>query len=316
MSIFDTFWQRQKKFRGDVPDVYSYTEFPPPLRVQIVHIATEVLGSRDEYRDQYGSAGTNVRNAYGLIVDILRKEFGVFSLPPTRSGGYEDKQKELFDFILNEEDVDKVLSAVELVCRLLEILVSKRDYRYDDNSQANSEAAISEINTRMKAAGVGYEYDGEIIRIDTELVHAEAVKPALRLLREKRYAGAEEEFRKAFEHYRKGNTKEALTDALKSIESTMKVICHQRGWTVQPTGTAKALIDVCLENGLIPIFWQNHFSSLRSMLESSVPTARNKTSGHGQGVTIHQVPEYLAGYVLHMTASTIVFLVKAEQALP
>ncbi len=96
----------------------------------------------------------------------------------------------------------------------------------------------------------------------------------------------------------------------------MKVICHKRGWTVQPTGTAKALIDVCLENGLIPIFWQNHFSSLRSMLESSVPTARNKTSGHGQGVTIHQVPEYLAGYVLHMTASTIVFLVKAEQALP
>ncbi len=176
MSIFDTFWQRQKKLRGDVPDVYSYTEFPPPLRVQIVHIATEVLGSRDEYRDQYGSAGTNVRNAYGLIVDILRKEFGVFSLPPTRSGGYEDKQKELFDFILNEEDVDKVLSAVELVCRLLENLVSKRVYRYDDNSQANSEAAISEINTRMKAAGVGYEYDGEIIRIDTELVHAEAVK--------------------------------------------------------------------------------------------------------------------------------------------
>ena len=31
---------------------------------------------------------------------------------------------------------------------------------------------------------------------------------------------------------------------------------------------------------------------------------------------IQQVPDHLASYVLHMTASTIVFLVKAEQALP
>jgi hypothetical protein len=51
------------------------------------------------------------------------------------------------------------------------------------------------------------------------------------------------------------------------------------------------------------------------MLESSVPTARNKTSGHGQGAAIQIVPDHLAAYVLHMTASTIVFLVKADEAL-
>lgn len=60
----------------------------------------------------------------------------------------------------------------------------------------------------------------------------------------------------------------------------------------------------------------SHFTSLRSMLESSVPTARNQTGGDRQGVTIQPAPGYLASYVLHMTASIIVLLVKAEGALP
>ena len=54
----------------------------------------------------------------------------------------------------------------------------------------------------------------------------------------------------------------------------------------------------------------------RSMLESSVPTGRNKLSGHGQGSTPTTVPDYLVAYMLHMTASTIVFLAEAELSLP
>lgn len=315
MGIYNTFWQRQKKVRGEIPDVYSYDELPQPLRVQIVQIATDVVGSREEFTDSYSSAGRNVREAYDLIVNILRKEFGVFQLPPTKSN-HVDVQKELFDFILSEPDVDKALSAVELICRLIENFVSKAEYRYDNNSKEAAKDAIVEINERMKAAGIGYEYDGEIIRIDTEFVHTAAVKPALELLRDRRYAGAEQEFRSAFEHYRKGRTKEALTEALKAMESTMKVICDKRKWAFGDGASAKKLIDTCLKNELIPSYWQSHFASLRLLLESSVPTARNKNGAHGQGLEIQTVPEHLASYVLHMTASTIVFLVKAEQALP
>lgn len=306
-------WQRQKEIRGDVPDVYSYDQMPNPLRVQIVHIATEVLGSREEFSDPYSSGHGNVQEAYGLIVDTLRKEFGVFQLSPT-SSRHEDKQKELFEFVLMEQDVDKVLSAVELMCRLIENLVSKHDYRYDNNSEASAKGAIAEINARMKAAGLGYEYDGEIIRVDTELVHAEAVKPALELLREKRYAGPEQEFRAAYEHYRKGKNKEAVTEAAKAFESTMKVILAKRGWTHNATDPALKLIAALYEHKLIPDYWQNTLTGLRTLLESAIPTPRNKSSAHGQGVDLTTVPDHIAGYVLHMTASTIVFLVKAEQA--
>jgi hypothetical protein len=315
MSIFETFFHRQKKRRGDVPDVFTYDTLPENLRVQLVQVTMEILGGPDHYNDIYGVAD-NVRHAYKVVVQILRKEFGYFLLPHRTNKYDENYLNELVEFMMAEPDVDQVLSAVELVCRLIENRGSKFDYRGQRNAEGNAKEAIIEINQRLRAAGVGYEYDGEIIRIDSELVHVEAVKPALELLRDKRYSGAEQEFRSAYDHYRAGKTKEALTDALKAIESTMKVICNKRGWTFQPTDTAKGLIDVCLKNGLIPTYWQTHFSSLRSMLESSVPTARNKTSGHGQGVTIQQVPDHLASYVLHMTASTIVFLVKAEQALP
>ncbi|MFT8723081.1 MAG: hypothetical protein ABF443_00170 [Acetobacter malorum] len=136
------------------------------------------------------------------------------------------------------------MSAVELICRALEKLVSKYDYRYDNNSDANAKDAVAEINARMKAAGLGYEYDGELIRIDTELVHAEAVKPALELLREKEYAGPEQEFRDAYDHYRKGKNKEAITEAAKAFESTMKVILAKRGWNHKPTDPANKLIAV------------------------------------------------------------------------
>lgn len=315
MGIFSTFWQRQKVLKGDVPDVYSYDEMSGPLRVQIVHIATEVLGSREEFASSYSHAGRNVQQSYGIIVDILRKEFGVFQLPPA-SGRREDKQKELFDFILAEQDIDKVLSAVELICRLLENAVAKHDYRYDNNSESSAKDAISEINARMKAAGLGYEYDGELIRIDAELVHAKAVKPALELLRDKRYAGAEQEFRAAYEHYRKGRNKEAVTEAAKAFESTMKVILAKRGWSHNATDPTNKLLAALYEHKLIPDYWQNAMAGLRTLLESAIPTPRNKSSAHGQGVDLTKVPNHIAGYVLHMTASTIVFLVSAEQALP
>lgn len=314
MAIFDTFFQRQRKARGEVPDVFVYNSMPEPLRVQIVQIGTDVLGDGRHYNDDYG-AGPNVRGAYQTIVEILRKEIGVFKLP--HSDPYDKNLgAELWAFILAEEDVELVLSAVELVCRLIENLAAKPGYRRLDNAPEIAREAIEEINQRMKAHGVGYEYDGEIVRIDSELVHAEAVKPALQLLRDNSFSGAEHEFRSAYDHYRKGKNKEALTDALKAIESTIKVICTKRGWSFSPNDTVKKLIEVCFQEGLIPPYWQNHFGGLRAVLEGSVPTARNRTSGHGQGATVQEVPDYLASYVLHMTASTIVFLVQAEKALP
>jgi len=62
------------------------------------------------------------------------------------------------------------------------------------------------------------------------------------------------------------------------------------------------------EKGLVPPIWAQHFSGLRGMLESGVPTARNRLGGHGQGTDIVDVPKHFVAFAIHQTAAAIVFL--------
>lgn len=309
MAVFDLYSKRQKRIRGEVPDVYTYDELPKTLRVQIEYLIKQGLNPRG---DLYAG---RTHNTFSLIVSTLRKEYGVHRLAGNEYREI-DPDKELFQFFELEENIERCLDVVEISIRAVDKFTRSFDYcsyrRYDENA----DDVIEELNARFKENGVGYQFvDGEIIRIDSELVHKEAVKPAIRLLNTKDYAGPHEEFLSAYEHYRHGNNKEALNDCLKAFESTLKAICDKRGWTYKATDTAKALIDVCLSNGLIPLFWQQQMTSLRSLLESSIPTGRNKLSGHGQGAVPQEVPDYLTAYMLHMTASTLVFLTTAEKEL-
>ena len=97
----------------------------------------------------------------------------------------------------------------------------------------------------------------------------------------------------------------------------MKAICLKRGWKFDTNkDTASKLVDICFANGLIPTYWQTHFGGLRSVLESALPTPRNRSGGHGSGAAPNVVPVELARYVLHMTAATLLFLAEAENKLP
>ena len=310
MSIVDIFSKRQKRLRGEAPDVYSYDELPSSFRVQVVHIWRDALGGGDNYREG------QVERAYKIIVETLCREYGVFVLPHTRAGGRREYIDELVDFFLNETDVEHVLDALELSFRVIDRLTRSWDYLHRQSSDQVATAAIDELNSRLRETGIGYQYsDGEILRVDSEFVHAEVVKPALQLLNQKGFVGAQEEFLKAHEHYRKGNSKEALNESLKSLESLMKAICDRRGWHYSGNATAKTLVQVCFDKGLIPDYWQNSFGALRGLLEGGVPTGRNKLSAHGQGANRTDVPDYTAAYVLHMTAAAIVFLAEADAAL-
>lgn len=310
MTIIDLFSKRQKKLRGDLPDVYIYDNFPRELKTQIVHIWLDSLGREDQsYQGQ-------CLEAYSSIVNTLCREYGLFKLPGAKNYGERNYVEELANFFLNETSIELVLDVVELTFAVINKFTRSRNYLGRFNAGVIADAAIEELNGRFKEHGVGYQFiDDEIIRIDSELIHSEVVKPALRLLNTEIYAGAQQEFLKAHEHYRHGNAKEALSECLKSFESLMKSICDKRDWEYSGNATAKNLIQACLENELIPKFWQENFTSLRCLLESSIPTGRNKLGGHGQGRATISVPDHLVAYMLHMTASALVFLDEAEAAL-
>jgi hypothetical protein len=190
MSILDLFSKQQRRLRGQgPPDVYTYDSIPATLRVQIVHILMETLGGEGDFSDRFGTVQPPVW-AYQNIVKALCREYGVFKLP---HGDQNDGPlRQLVAFILQEKDCEKVLDAIQLSF----ILIDKRTrgFSYLSRSDASelADAAIEELNGRFKEHGVGYELQsGEIVRIDSQLVHQEVVRPALLLLSEPDFDGAQ-----------------------------------------------------------------------------------------------------------------------------
>lgn len=303
MAVLDIFSKRQKRLRDEVPEVYCYDKLPDELRVQIVQIFEEVTNLL--YTETSGWADMR---ACTDVVKVLRREYGVFRLAASE---FADERKDLFEFVLGEEQIERVLDGVEVFFQL-SLIGARRHAR----ARERVEEAVRELNTRFAERGVGYELsDYHVVRVDSQYVHSEVVKPALRLLNGRHYSGAQQEFLKAHAYFRNRDMKGVLTECLKSLESVMKSICLKQKWSFPEHATAGKLIDVCFDSGLVPQYWQSQFSGLRSILESGVPPVRNRLGAHGQGAVPTTVPTHVGAYVLHQTAAAIVFLVEAEAAL-
>lgn len=308
MAIFDLFSKRQKKLRGEFPDVYQYEEIQNQFRHQIVHIIQDTIGTGWTHEKT---------NIYEYVHRVLSKEYGF----PSLKKGYYDKDNEaVLNFFLQSENYEQCLDIIEFFFRIMDGYITKNYemYRHYANPQQKPNDAINELNERFKEWGIGYEFQsGELIRIDSQFIHSETVKPVLILLAsEKIYDGVNQEFLNAHEHYRHKRYKECLVECCKSFESLMKAICEKRKWDYKPTDTASKLIKTCFEHKLIPSYMDNQIASLKQILESGVPTIRNKEGGHGQGAEITEVSEHLASYCLHLTASNLLFLANCEKQLP
>ena len=79
------------------------------------------------------------------------------------------------------------------------------EYKYDYDADKAVNDAIVELNYRFKQHNLGYEFvNSQIIAVDSTFLHKTAVKPALKLLFEEGFEGAEDEIRNAYEKRRKG----------------------------------------------------------------------------------------------------------------
>ncbi len=260
----------------------------------------------------YRAIGTEGDDCFAAGCQILRRELGLAKLFEIRrrvhsmSDAEQDSQRDEFTAFFENCDTEHVLDAVEIVMGLIE------DSEDCLDDECNAQTVADEINTRFRQHGVGYQYEsGQIMEETNRIIHSEATVPALQLLSDPTYEGANEEFLKAHEHYRHGRNAECLVECLKAFESTMKIICDAKQWQYKQTDTASKLIKASLDNGLVPTFSNQQLTSLRTLLESGIPTTRNKRGGHGQGVERVEVTDTLARYVLHLTAATILLLVES-----
>jgi len=307
VAIIDIFSKRKKReANAGKPDVYQYDDLPEPFRVQVVHIWRSALGPYGT--DEFGRAFPS-NKFWGTIRDLLCRELGVFCLVQEAAGAADECIKHLLT-----ASTDGALDIIQLSFQVLN-RVARDDYGSRQYRKETADGAIEELNFRFKEHGIGYQFVGnQLIRVDSQYIHAETVKPALELLSEAGFEGACEEFIKAHDHYRHGRAKEAVAEALKAFESTMKSICKARSWPSQPSDTAKPLTDILFKNGLIPPDLQPHFGTFRAAMEQGLPTLSNRTSRHGQGPEPKSIPPYFAAYALHLAACNIVFLVEAHKA--
>ena len=308
MAIIDIYSKRRKRLRGKLPDVYQYDDMPGPLRVQIVQILQDVLGVTSEVTRLIDPT----ENWFKAIHKVLAREYGMFQLH--KEG--RTSQAIIFNFLL-QTDVEKVIDVIEVSLHVAYELESDNErLRCVPGAEQNLDEVVDELNARFREHSIGYRFEpeiGKVVRVDSELLHQEVVKPSLHLLRASHFAGAEQEFHKAHEHYRHQRFQESINESLKALESTLKVICKRKRWSFSERDVASKLIQIVFDRGLIPNYLESQFNGLRTILEGGVPAIRNRDSGHGTGTTPRQVPAHLAAYALHQTASAIVFLAEAAK---
>ena len=306
MAIFDLFSKRKARKEGSVIPLQS-DQLPPKFRGQVFHILVDGLGCWVEPSFYMDARDIHSNRSWIEINSILLRESGLTSL----SKG-ENPFQDCYRYFVTSK-AEEALDFLEIALRFIRFVGrhSNGEIRPYDGTQLCANEAISDFNTRCRENGVGYEFvEDQIIPVSSSFVHSQVVEPALTLLHRQGFEGARDEFMQSFGHLRRGDTKSAIVEALKAFESTMKAICVQKQWAYDAgKATAKDLIAILLEKGLIPASLQTQFANFRSLLESGVPTVRNKNGGHGQGPEPVEVPRALAEYAIHLTATNIVFLV-------
>lgn len=296
LGILDIFSKRNK---DNQKSIFKYDEIPKPLRVQIVHIWRDAIGQYDF--SEYSNRNSSSNAIWDFMYKALCKEYGLISLI---SKGNNVVEKCIF-FLHEEKSVERVLDIIELSFRLIDTEIREDRYNWSNKGITQyPDDAIQELNKRFQEHGIGYQYlNGKIVRVDSDFIYREAVEPAVNLMFGEGFEGASEEFMKAHEHFKKGNDKEAVTEALKAFESTMKTIFIKKGWELPNKQNANPLIKRLIEEGLIPQFQENSLLGL--------PTIRNNLTAHGQGEKSVKIPRHLVAYALHLCATNIVFLIEA-----
>jgi AbiJ N-terminal domain 4 len=298
--------QQQDKSR----DIYQYDVLPDAFRGQVIHILVSTLGIY--YTNSFSTSSSNER--WKILFSRYTRERGVFHLGNDPNANVYQQCFQHIQVAPTEQALDFIVCAFEFINQdlrqdpeyIVQVVGGVYQFRLLDE-------AIEELNQRFREHQIGYQFqNGQLIKQTDQYLHEEVMLPALTLLSDPQFRGAQEEFLKAHQHFREQKYKEAVNEALKAFESTMKSILDERGWPYdKQKDTAKKLIDILLDKELIPGMLQDEFTGLRNLLASGLPTVRNKKSGHGQGATPVDLPEYIAEYALHMAAANIVFLAQA-----
>jgi hypothetical protein len=334
-NVYETFSQRQMvAARAGTEDVYKYDDISAAFRNQAIHILKDCLGwqrSADEiawkplhdgfarqmgYTDLSSSLRQNVSTNFGGGYGALPSLHAI--LPPN------NVYQNICGIYIQNAMPLHVIDFIEYAIHWITDRAARSDtpFEFGDSGRhygitMTPQEAVIELNFRFRQNGIGYQLEGgQIVRVDSQYIHAATTVPAIRLLRDATFEGAEKEFMEALEHYRNRDNKATIVSAENAFESTVKTICDQRGWAYAPTVTAGGLIELIFDNGFVPSHLDDNRMGMRSMLQGLSVLRNKSTAAHGAGAAPVDVPDHMASFALHLAASCIVFLVNQHRTMP
>ena len=257
VGIRETFSKRQKRLaKAGQQDVYQYDDLPKPFRVQVVYILVAAIGPSRASHHGYETPSAKI---WESLHKDLRKEFGVFTL----TGKTNSAQEDFVSFVL-EAAPEQAFDAIEFAFQDIDDVVRRR-YQGLISTELKPSEAIEELNQRFKEHGIGYQFIQHVL-VASRFLNSSMLKllsPPYRSSTHRDLMVQPRGIHQSLHTSRHGRDKEAVVDALKAFESTMKAICVARKWAVDPTATAKDLIKTLLTNGLIPPELESHFTGLQ-----------------------------------------------------
>jgi len=148
----------------------------------------------------------------------------------------------------------------------------------EDSAREALRSAVSELNHRFREAGIPFHYHNGIIQRGADaVVESEIHEPFWRVLNDPKWRNVDVDMKEAIDR-RDQQGRDAALYALKALESTVKIISDDKGWTKGSERGAANYIDnlVSSSNGRFIEVWESEH------LKALFRDLRNP-HGHGPG---------------------------------
>jgi len=256
-----------------------------PDRVLNAHLEREHLGD-------HPSLLADVEERYALPSQALTRHVLGCATQIADSGRYDgrvsvfatDAQKA--NAVLREEGSTLILLVLPDEEFLAAIEHMAMELAADPRNRGMADRLLSYSAAALAAHGLPYRKDPHERRFEwtgDPAVHEETVAPALRVLADPRLAGARAEFEEGLGKRRAGglkNYEDAIDEAAKSVESTLKVLIGANRFALPPKQGALSLFGVLTQNRALPGYLQK--------LVTAAADIRNHTAAHGQGAVARE----------------------------
>ena len=269
--IEDVFFRRypQQIYWGDRPTAEIHQLF-----VQVAHIIFGDLVEPLQLNDDF----------FKRAHDALARETGRGRLydAPSWDAACGEFLTEVYDLWKDRHGTADTFLKMRL--SLVELLFRLAEERARELSRAAPDAismaarAVDELNSRLRQARMGMHYHNGILQFARdELTETRIAEPCWALLRDAKWANVDRELKEAIEHA-DGRRQDAAFYAAKALESTIKIISDDKGWSTGRERGAANYIDnlVSQQNGRFIAPWEG------DLLKAYFIHVRNP-HGHGAG---------------------------------